>query len=1135
MGPDARISASTPAQMEEPFYFEPINEEASGAKPSHSFLPAESFAPEADLLSTDMASLSSAATVPMSAFYPEPDIPAQDEQEWANAAEYSAAADQSLHMLNDAARMIAEVDGEPAQGGRAPRASRLSPLRDISADIRRESTPLPATAFSTEHMRNALDEHLPDLWPWLHTAEIDEEKDEWIDHTDPLLSRRFPSSTQIKQIERTDRFRALGYRMELFWQGVQQSPRKWIRILFIVMCSIAIVALAVDAVLVTFLEHGTPSFAGSPPTMTLSTRFANQGDLVTVHLKDFPPSALVVMSHDLQEHVTLVRQGDIIHIGPEGTKDVVMSIDEDWETGSHTIEAEDINTRYTASAMLSIGIGPTRPAHLQLDATDIDLGSSLQGGSTLRTIHLINAGGGVISWSASSSSSWLQFTPNHGMFSDRESIQVAADRTKLKPGEYDGKITLSSNVSAPQDITVHMKVLAIPANAGAVLSVAPPVMTFTATDGMSNPPSQSLVISNPGKQPLHWSLDGQLPALQSDTNSYVSSLIKSTNNWVNVSANSGTVLPGSTEAVNINVHSLALLPGTYTSSLKFTATKALNSPQTVGISLTVSPRCSLLLSTGNLFFTTVAGQDGTNNQVLNMMGNASCNDNTNWSVSSTVHWLTITPTSGQLMNAATASTTITTNTAGMAPGTYNGTITVTMAQSTQTVAVQLIVQPPPPPSAPIMGASPLNLNFSVTKGQSNPPGQSIAIANTGQSALTLAVTPKPLSTWLSVVQTPTIIPAGQTSSLMVNVDASNLTPGSYTGQIALSGVDSNGNPASGSPQTIGVTFTVFAPCTLTFPSATSLAFNSVQGSADPAPQQFTFTASGNCNWPLTWKIDHSAAASWLKLSPDNGQFTTSSQSATVVINPTNAGLLAGNYNESVAISATDSSGHTVPGSPQTLSVAFAIQKPCTIQATSPGLTFSANQGQTGTAQSIPLSLSGNCVLPVSWTATANSSWINLTSASGSDNGQGSAVGVNIDASGLNIGTYNGIITVSPSGNGGSAVVGQPQIPVTLTVTGTTVSVTVNSCATSDCASPVPLAGALVSLSDSTGKIIASQTADVNGVATFSNVPIGTYTVVANGTDIAQVLYSGSSSVAVTGNVVNLSINAIAASTPTPSP
>src|SRR5207237_6017195 len=100
---------------------------------------------------------------------------------------YANLAEQTLSRLNEAAQRIAEVESEnPERRGRAyPHASRLAPMRDISADIQRESTPLPVISQkpddedSTKNLANhgassngkgaiyagALD--MPDLWPWL--------------------------------------------------------------------------------------------------------------------------------------------------------------------------------------------------------------------------------------------------------------------------------------------------------------------------------------------------------------------------------------------------------------------------------------------------------------------------------------------------------------------------------------------------------------------------------------------------------------------------------------------------------------------------------------------------------------------------------------------------------------------------------------------------------------------------------------------------------------------------------------------------------------------------------------------------------------------------------------------------------
>ena len=1045
------------------------------------------------------------------------------------------ASDRSLERLNDAARLIAEAESDFPQNGRGPRASRLAPLRDISADIRRESTPMPNASFTTQPVahkvvgRKALDEHLPDLWPWLHTAEVDESKDEWIDQVDPLQSRSFPSSAESMKIEQEDIHRILGDRISVVWEKVKHDPQKCLRIVFICLSILAALALVIDTVMVAILQQRTPTVQTSQlPMMTFSSRFAKTGDHITIHLNNFPALTTVVLSHDIQESVSLEKQSGEIKLNAQGSKSVVMLIDNSWEVGQHTVVAEDVQTRYTASGMLQINGGPMPPSHLEVSTADLDLGSQYVGANSFQMLSLKNAGGGVINWSASSNNSWLMFSPKNGMFSDHQDIQVAADRTNLTPGVYQGKITIISNVSQPQDISVQMVVLALPKNAGAVMSVTPAIMTYNVGDGQADPSNQSLMIMNPGTKALHWSISDSAPMSQADENSYVNTS-GMTNRWLSTGTTSGTVAPGSTAEVIVKVNSQHLLPGTYNSALKFavaTGYTAINSPQLVNVTLIVQPRCGILLSTGSLSFIAIAGQATTSNQVLSLMGSASCSDVVDWHTTTSVHWLTMTPTQGQIKGAEQSITTVAVNPANLKPGTYDGTITLALAQSTQTVNIQLIVQSPPTPSAPIIGVSPLTLNFSQTKGQADPAAQSVTLTNTGQSALIWNAVPNPMLLWLGVAQSQGSIAPGQTDSLVVSVSANGLTPGSYVGQVVLSGVDASGNPASGSPQMVNVTFTVLAPCTLALPSTSSLAFSSVEGFADPAPQSIMITASGNCNWPVTWQTSSDPADNWFNLSSGGGTFTTSGQSATLTVAPSNAGLLTGDYHATIRISATDSTGVAVEGSPQSLAIDFNVQAPCALQVNSAGLSFSVTQGQSSNVQNIPLSSTGNCSLPLSWTAQVNSGWLNLSSASGSDNGSGSSIGVNVDVSGLNIGTYSGIVSFSAVGSGGANVVGNPQISVTLNVTGSIVNVAAASCQNTSCVAPSSLSGASVSLSDSNGTIVASGTTDTNGNVSLSNVPIGSYTLLVNGADVSGALYIGSSTVVVVGGAMNVSINAV---------
>src|SRR5205823_588569 len=102
------------------------------------------------------------------------------------------------------------------------------------------------------------------------------------------------------------------------------------------------------------------------------------------------------------EPVQLTAGSALIQVGMNGSADVNMLVDASWGPGFHAIEAEDVMTRYTASATLQIaGAGPTRPSHLLVGVTSLDLGADVQGANTIQRLTLHNSGGGSISWAAS--------------------------------------------------------------------------------------------------------------------------------------------------------------------------------------------------------------------------------------------------------------------------------------------------------------------------------------------------------------------------------------------------------------------------------------------------------------------------------------------------------------------------------------------------------------------------------------------------------------------------------------------------------------------------------------------------------------------------------------------------------------
>jgi hypothetical protein len=911
-----------------------------------------------------------------------------------------------------------------------------------------------------------------------------------------------------------------------------QRSRRRFRLIALFAAALVIAALLITPLLLMrfSLNSGTGG-TNVYPTLTLSSNPAKVGEKVLFTLRHVTPSTRVVLTHDNQQPIQVNGSSSII-ADSQGNASFSLSIDKDWVSGSHFIVAEDVATRNSAIAGLQIiGQGSTPlPPHLLIATSSIHMGADVVGTNTIRTLNLLNSGGGSITWSASSNQSWLLVSPSQGAFSQHETISLAVQRVGLKPGVYTGNITLSTNVSPPQSIQVDMKVQSLPPNAAPVLALPPALLSFTATDGQSNTSPQTLTVSNPGSIPLHWSL--AVNTFATPATQYSPTQAQAlTCPWLSATPNVGTVSPGATSLLKVNVNSQCLLPGSYVGTLKFNAAGAIDSSQAVNVSLTVIPNCGLVTSTGNLAFTVVQGLDNIPNQTLSLNTTPGCvGMPIQWNSSSTAPWLMSSPENGVLIGAANKLVHIRVNAKKLKPGKYSEDIFFFTGHSTLTVTVALTVQATSPFVSPIMGASPLSLNFSNIQGLSNPTGQVVTITNNGPRALNWNTNPQALAqSWLTTSPSGGTIASGQSGQVTIHANTTQLAPGNYVGQITLNGVDAKGNPAPGSPQIIGVNLVVQPPCTISPPSSSALSFSAVQGaSANPATQTVMFTAWGGCVWPLAWKTSVTSKVSWLTLIPAGGTIAGIGQSGSLGVTANITGLVAGTYSTTVTIAASDASGVAVQGSKQTFTVTLTVLPPhCVLSTLSPvALASSLAQGQaTSSPLTVVLSESGMCARPVTWHASTSSSWLALTAISGMDNGTGSSFGVTASAANVLPGTYTGTITITATDNTGSMVGSTQSVAVTLTVTGFTINGIVLACADQTCATPQALAGATVIVMNGS-TTVATTTADASGNYSFSNIPLGSYTITAAGYDASNTHYTGSLPLTLTGNASGTTIQAL---------
>src|SRR5438270_108675 len=751
------------------------------------------------------------------------------------------------------------------------------------------------------------------------------------------------------------------------------------------------------------------------------------GGVITLRGSHFSPGARVGLTRDTSIPIIDTGGVSIIKADASGSFSDTVIIDGTWPAGSHMVHAEDARLHKIASFSIFVTRNSlsSRPPHLVLSTSDVNLGSGDQATDSSQTIAMSNAGGGQITWQTTVTAPWLLLSPASGTFSVGQQIQVtlAVDRSTLPVGPYNAQVIFTSS-AGQVNLSVKMQVTQLQPGHEAVLQLTPAVLSFTGVDGSASSAPQVVTVSNPGVRPLNWS---------------ASSGTQDGSNWLTLSPQSGTVTKGNSQPVTIGVNSSMLLPGVYYGSVTFSnsGTEAImDSPQTIYVSVTILPQCAAQIMPGGLTFTAVYLQQAPGAKTINVGANQGCTAPLNWSdtvmTANGGHWLTISATKG----ITPSSPKVSVNVIGLLPGTYNGMLIFSTTAGTQIVPVTLIMGQP---TTPILTNSPALFNTSGIIGQPDPSPQTVTIKNTGGGTLSWSATPSTTvgGAWLTITPKSGILMSQQTASITVVVKLlSGLIPGVYNGSIAISGTDGANHPAAGSPQNIPVTFTVQAPCTISTP-VPALNFQGVIGQSPPPTQPITINASGACAHALNWTAK--AATTWLTLTPAAGTVNLAATSLTTV-GIAAKGLVAGTYSGSVTITAVDSVTLQPVGTPQVVSIKLNVQPPCMLQAPSAAnAAFSSQAGHNPAPQTFTLGVIGACSGKITLTPTATmgngSGWLAVTPATASIASNSSATfTITVTSSALAAGTYTGAISLAAVDSKGMAITGSPQsVSITLSV------------------------------------------------------------------------------------------------------
>ncbi|HEY6287792.1 MAG TPA: hypothetical protein VIX20_19150 [Ktedonobacteraceae bacterium] len=752
------------------------------------------------------------------------------------------------------------------------------------------------------------------------------------------------------------------------------------------------------------------------------------GGIITLLGTGFSPNGRIGLTRDT--NITLFDTGgmNIIHADLQGSFSDTVIVDPSWGAGSHIIRAEDaISHKSTSFTVFVTGQSMSlRPSHLLFSPNTIDLGSGDQATNTPQFVTLSNTGGGQINWQATATQPWLLISPKSGTLSynQKMNVVVAADRSNLEVGAYAASLIFTSNTGRAT-LPVKMIVTQLQPGHEAVLQLTPAVLSFTGTDGAANPLSQIVTVSNPGVLSLQWT---------------ATSVTNDGSSWLSIYPLSGMVAKGGSQAVTISVNTSTMLPGVYSGSLTFVsqgAVAAKDSPQTILVSLVVTPQCSIQISPGGLTFANAYLQPSPAGRVISLGVSQGCSAALPWSTTVTTSsggkWLSIGPTGG----VTPANPVVTVNSTGLNPGAYSGSIIFNWPGGTQNLPITFTVGQA---TTPIVTAAPATIAFSGIIGQTVPLTQAVTITNTGGGALVWqasAVTAKG-GAWLGISSTSgSILPQVSSTITVTAKMLRTLTAGTYTGTITITGTDSTGLPAAGSPLLIPVSFVVQAPlCILQAPSVAAETFSAEAGS-NPKKQAFTVGVTGNCTGKVIVNPTATMASGtgWLAVSPASAT-VPSGASTQFTVSVTSAGLAAGKYTGSISLAAVNA-GIAINSSPQVVGIRLKVVAPPALKA---GTGSAVSNVSAGTiSQPVIITNSGGSALD--WTAvlgTGAPSYFSLPTTSGTNlvGGTTTSISVIVNTTGLAGGTTvttNVVISAIDSLTG-QPVAGSPvTVPITINI------------------------------------------------------------------------------------------------------
>ena len=458
-------------------------------------------------------------------------------------------------------------------------------------------------------------------------------------------------------------------------------------------------------------------------------------------------------------------------------------------------------------------------------------------------------------------------------------VTVSIDMTGLSEGDYTGNVRIDSAYAdnSPQFVSVALKV-----GKPGRIDLSTTSMDFVAAPG-KNPPPRELIVKN-----------GGTGILAPDAGA----MTVSGGAWLFVLAPEEAL--DDPAVFRVTVVSANMAMGTYRGQITVVSTNAFNSPQTVNVTLTIkNPTPTIAFSPRSLTF---QSDQGTSPAAQTLSITNSDTGDLAWQAEATTasggNWLSVSPASGN----APSTLNVRVSSAGVQPGTYTGTITITsfsadVTNSPQIASVTLTVSA----VTPAIGVSASSLSFAADVG-SNPAPQSFTVSNAGSGGLswTASVSTGSGGNWLSMA------PASGASgtSVQVTVSSAALAAGAYSGTITIT----SSSPGIANPTlTIAVSLLVRSTVPTIAVTPASLTFSAPPGGTAPPAQTVSLmnAGAGVLNWTAT--VTTASGGNWLVVTPLGG-----AAPSTLTVSINNSQLGVGRFTGSILLKAIGAADVTIP-------------------------------------------------------------------------------------------------------------------------------------------------------------------------------------------------------------------------------